>query len=258
MNLNWSAQSGGQRARHYARRRYGRRAQCAGRDDQRPGRGFRALVGQRPGLRHERRDQARAFEPFFTTKDIGKGSGLGLPQVHGFATQSGGTVRIESQLGEGTTVNLLLRRSAITPQSAPVHPIDLHEAAAEGQGRGNVLLVDDDEVAALVEEMLGRLGFDVIRTASGAAALGALANGRSVDLVFSDITMPGALTGSIWREIRERHPQLPVLLTSGYAEGVHVLPKPYHLDELTVAIGQLTAPNAAPCVSRRADQTGSL
>ena len=188
----------------------------------------------------------RVFEPFFTTKDIGKGSGLGLAQVYGFAKQSGGTVHIESELGRGTSVALLLPRSretpAIEPQgsSNPLPPERRKPA-------GSILLVeDDDDVAALVEEMLEELGYQVTRVASASAALGALANGRRIDMVFSDIMMPGNMDGvELGRQIRSRQGGVPVLLTSGYAEaaatraeheGFGVLRKPYSLSDLAAAL----------------------
>gem|GEM_PF-2000980 len=113
--------------------------------------------------------------------------------------------------------------------------------------QGRILFVeDDDEVAALVREMLAQLGYEVLRAASAAAALGALANERHVDLVFSDIMMPGGMSGlDLAREVRARRPGLPILLTSGYAEasiataqamGVSVLPKPYRLDQLAASL----------------------
>ncbi len=139
---------------------------------------------------------SRVFEPFFTTKDVGKGSGLGLAQVHGFATQSRGTVRIKSQVDQGTSIELYLPRS-LNLASKQRHLIDFNRAVRPKQsGQGQILLVeDDDEVATLVGEMLGQLGYEVTRAASAAAALGALADGRSVDLIFSDIMMPGGMNG---------------------------------------------------------------
>ncbi|UPK28917.1 ATP-binding protein [Bradyrhizobium sp. 195] len=189
---------------------------------------------------------ARVFEPFFTTKDVGKGSGLGLAQVHGFATQSRGTVRIRSEVGRGTSIELYLPRSYDLPSSER-HLIDLTRVRPKRSNQGQVLLVeDDDEVAALVSEMLGQLGYEVTRAASAAAALGALADGRSVDVVFSDIMMPGGMNGvELAREIRNRRSDIPVLLTSGYAEasahdahaaGIQILAKPYHIDELAAAL----------------------
>ncbi|MHB1204561.1 MAG: ATP-binding protein [Rhodospirillaceae bacterium] len=190
----------------------------------------------------------RVFEPFFTTKDVGKGSGLGLAQVHGFVTQSGGSIKIASEVGRGTTIFILLPRSGQMPDRPAA---DAAGAAAKPEkGKGHVLLVEDeDEVAALVSEMLGELGYDVTRAVSATAALGALANGRNIDIVFSDVMMPGGMNGlELSREIHRRRPELPVLLTSGYAdavkkqaqsEGVPLLPKPYQLDDLAAAIERL-------------------
>jgi CheY-like chemotaxis protein len=185
------------------------------------------------------------FEPFFTTKEVGKGSGLGLAQVYGFAKQSGGSVEIESELGRGTTVTLLLPRSIEPVESHPRQMMRLEVSEKEAQGC--VLLVEDnDEVATLVREMLHELGYEVTRTASAEAALGALANGRRVDVVFSDIMMPGEMDGvDLGREIRARRRNLPVVLSSGFAEaalsraeaeGFRVLPKPYGMAELAAAL----------------------
>lgn len=204
---------------------------------------------------------SRVFEPFFTTKDVGKGSGLGLAQVHGFATQSRGTVRIKSQVGEGTSIELYLPRSQDLP-SKPRHLIDFSRARPKKSNQGRILLVeDDDEVATLVGEMLGQLGYEVTRAASAAAALGALADGRSVDLVFSDIMMPGGMNGvELAREIRRRRSDVPVLLTSGYAEAaihqaeaadIQILAKPYHLDELAAALSAAKSDRRIDAGSKR-------
>jgi signal transduction histidine kinase/CheY-like chemotaxis protein len=188
---------------------------------------------------------ARVFDPFFTTKEVGKGSGLGLAQVYGFVKQSGGHVDIQSELGHGTNVRLFLPRTGKAPGDA--HPQgDMFVAAVGGPFEGHVLLVeDDDEVAALAAEMLKSIGFGVTRVAGAAAALGALANERPVSLVFSDIMMPGGMSGvELAREIRIRRPALPVLLTTGYQEaaagaardGIGVLLKPYSMEALAGAI----------------------
>jgi PAS domain S-box-containing protein len=191
---------------------------------------------------------ARVFEPFFTTKDISKGSGLGLPQVYGFAQQSGGRVTIASEVGVGTIVTLLLPRSQRDPIAA---------ARAEGSGaamtrvdaqrRGHVLLVEDDrEVAALTRELLSSLGFLVTHVASAEAALGALANSRQIDRVLSDIMMPGGVSGlQLAREIRRRSPATPVILTTGYVEAAAgmadgefgLLLKPFSVETLAEALG---------------------
>jgi CheY-like chemotaxis protein len=137
----------------------------------------------------------RAFEPFFTTKEIGKGSGLGLPQVHGFAQQSGGRLRIDSRVGAGTTVTLLLPRSLRKPAAPLDTSRNLLVRGDSAHGRHVLLVEDDAEVAALTSEMLSQLGFHVIHAASATAALGALANERRIDLVFSDIMMAGDMDG---------------------------------------------------------------
>jgi PAS domain S-box-containing protein len=185
-----------------------------------------------------------AFEPFFTTKEVGSGSGLGLAQAHGFAKASGGVVRIASTPGRGTKVSLFLPRTLKVPAFSP-HLMS--QAGDRGLSAGQVLVVeDDDEVAALTVEMINQLGYDTTRVASAEAALGALADRRSVDIVFSDIMMPGRMDGvELAQEIRRRRPNLPVLLTSGYAEGarrnagaqeIKIIPKPYRIDELRDAL----------------------
>jgi PAS domain S-box-containing protein len=185
-----------------------------------------------------------AFEPFFTTKEVGSGSGLGLAQAHGFAKASGGVVRIASTPGHGTVVSLFLPRTLKVPAFSP-HLMS--QASDQPISAGQVLVVeDDDEVAALTVEMIHQLGYDTTRVASAEAALGALADRRSVDIVFSDIMMPGRMDGvELAQEIRRRRPNLPVLLTSGYAEGarrnagaqeIKIIPKPYRIDELRDAL----------------------
>jgi signal transduction histidine kinase len=192
--------------------------------------------------------KARAFEPFFTTKDVSRGSGLGLPQVYGFAQQSNGRVTIESEVGVGTTVTLLLPRSMREPASASrgADAPSGGSRTATRRRRGHVLLVEDDqEVAALTRELLSSLGFSFIHVASAEAALGALANERGIDVVVSDIMMPGGVSGlQLAREIRRRHPGLPILLTTGYVESASdmadgefdLLLKPYTLESLAAAL----------------------
>ncbi|CAO3436230.1 ATP-binding protein [Azospirillum doebereinerae] len=193
------------------------------------------------GMTPEVRD--RVFEPFFTTKDVGKGSGLGLAQVHGFASQSGGRVSIESGLGQGTSVILLLPRSSAPAAPLGNHLNELNVEKDHFPHLGTVLLVeDDDEVASLVGEMLGQVGYEVTRVASAIGALGALADDRKIDIVFSDIMMPGGMNGiELAHEIRARRAKLPILLTSGRADafkidadkaGMRILPKPYRMEEL--------------------------
>jgi PAS domain S-box-containing protein len=187
----------------------------------------------------------RVFEPFFTTKDVGKGSGLGLTQVYGFVQQSGGRIELRSEVGGGTLVVLRLPRARSEPvatrpgTSAPV-------AGPASARRGQVLLVEDDsEVAAMTCEMLRSIGFGVVHVASPDAALGALADGRSIDIVVSDIMMPGGVSGlALAREIRRRQPRLPVILVTGFAEAAAgledgqfgLLLKPYTVESLANAL----------------------
>jgi PAS domain S-box-containing protein len=188
---------------------------------------------------------ARVFEPFFTTKDIGKGSGLGLAQVFGFVQASGGWVGIDTAPGHGTTVVLLLPRSEKW-LAVPARHLAEPELLREAAGLGHVLLVEDsDEVAALAEEMVTTLGYEVTRVASAAAALGALADGREIDAVFSDVMMPGGMSGvALARELSIRRPDLAVLLTTGVeasardaiAEGIQVILKPYRMATLATAL----------------------
>jgi signal transduction histidine kinase/ActR/RegA family two-component response regulator len=188
---------------------------------------------------------AHAFEPFFTTKEVGRGSGLGLAQAHGFAKASGGVVRIASSPGDGTLVSLFLPRTLKTPAYIP--QLTSQPVKDTLVGAGQVLVVeDDDEVAALTVEMIKQLGYDTTRVASAEAALGALADRRAVDIVFSDVMMPGRMNGvELAQEIRRRRPNLPVLLTSGYVEAARrnagaqrlkIIPKPYQIDELRDAL----------------------
>jgi signal transduction histidine kinase len=181
---------------------------------------------------------ARVFEPFYTTKEVGKGSGLGLAQVYGFVTQSNGQVTIESRLGEGTTVTLSFPRarraaSAAEVPSAVVAP----PVARRSVARGNVMLVEDDAIVAdLTAQILKSAGYSVSHVKSAAAALESLSGSHRIDVVFSDVMMPGGMSGvDLAREIRRLHPGLPVVLTTGYievartamAEGLEVLVKPY-------------------------------
>src|SRR3712207_2020290 len=161
---------------------------------------------------------ARAMEPFFTTKGVGKGTGLGLSMVHGLAAQSGGAMRIESWVSEGTTAELWL---PVALGSAP--PAKPGASAAplliETAPGCRVLVVDDDPLvlagtAAMVED----LGHSTVKESSGAAALDVLNSGAEVDLVITDHAMPGMSGAELARRIRRSWPSLPVLVASGYAE----------------------------------------
>ena len=178
----------------------------------------------------------RVFEPFFTTKSFGEGTGLGLSQVFGFAKQIGGALTVESKPGAGSEFTIHLRAS--------------HAGAAarvNGHALGRVLVVEDDRlIAELAAGMLGELGFETIVAHSAKEAIEQLTGGEKPKLVFSDIVMPGGISGiELARKVRDRFPELPILLTTGYSEevgGTHgfpVLQKPYELDSLAGALGKL-------------------
>jgi signal transduction histidine kinase len=188
---------------------------------------------------------ALVFEPFFTTKDVGKGSGLGLSQVHGFVKQSGGFIAIASTPGQGTTVELYFPRSRGGAAAAPAG----RESAGEmPEGSETILVVeDDDRVRDAVLGMLESLGYHVLHASNGPEALRVLQDGEEVELLFSDIVMPRGMTGvELAREARRRHPGLRILLTSGFAGGrsgreppttpqtgeFPFLPKPYTVSDL--------------------------
>ena len=182
------------------------------------------------------------FEPFFTTKEIGKGTGLGLSQVYGFAKQSGGTVTIESTVGRGTLITLYLPCSEelAAPSIAPPEP------KSAPQRTGTVLLVEDNaQVAEVATAYLQQLGYMVKQVGNAEEALELLGHDAKIDLVFSDILMPGGMNGlALGQAIRKRFPAMPILLTTGYSEGVRdavavgfaVLPKPFDLAGLEQAL----------------------
>ncbi len=180
----------------------------------------------------------RVFEPFFTTKVFGEGTGLGLSQVFGFAKQLGGTVTAESKSGEGSVFTLYL----------PVgYGTSVDATRTDGQPLGRVLIVEDDRlVAELAAGMLAEIGFDATVTHSGKEALQRLSGEQRPTILFSDIVMPGGISGiELARKVRGRFPELPVLLTTGYSEqvgGEHdfpVLQKPYELKSLAAALGKV-------------------
>ncbi|WP_027552995.1 PAS domain-containing sensor histidine kinase [Bradyrhizobium sp. Cp5.3] len=182
----------------------------------------------------------KIFEPFFTTKPIGKGTGLGLSQVHGFAHQAGGTVKVASELGKGTTFTILLPRGMDTP---------VRETTEEApfRGSGTVLLVEDNpDVASVSTGLLEQLGYSVHRVADAEAALRELET-NGVDFVFSDIVMPGKMDGlSLAHHLRQIRPGLPILLATGYSDvaadvrgDFPILRKPYEIHELSEAIAKL-------------------
>jgi PAS domain S-box-containing protein len=194
------------------------------------------------GMPPEIRD--RVFEPFFTTKEKGRGTGLGLAMVYGFVKQSGGHITIYSEPGHGTTVNLYLPRAQVSAAKtvAKLSHTDPH-------ARETILVVEDDErVRQLTIRRLKLIGYSVLEAKDGPTALEILGSGEAIDLVFTDLIMPGGLSGrDVADKARELKPGIKVLLTSGYAEElVHggdlqrerlrVLRKPYQQADLVAAL----------------------
>lgn len=182
----------------------------------------------------------KIFEPFFTTKSAGKGTGLGLSQTYGFAQQSGGAIAVHSKLGHGTQVTLYLPRS-----HQPVAAVVANEPASQSPGRGEKILVveDNPDVRAVAVTLLEQLNYRTVAVDNAKAALNLLGNGTSVDLVFSDVMLPGDLDGlGLAEAISKRYPQTPVLLTSGYSKaligrhGLPILRKPYQISALAEAV----------------------
>jgi two-component system NtrC family sensor kinase len=201
----------------------------------------------------------RVFEPFFTTKDAGRGTGLGLSQVYGFAKQSGGTATVRSKPGEGTTVALYLPATdePVDSRSAELRAADMELSGEHG---GIVLVVEDnEEVAAISTGYFEQLGYQAHHVSNGAEALDKLQTNGTYNLIFSDILMPGSVGGlELARIVREQYPKLPILLTTGYSqsaqqavrEGFCIVPKPYDLRDLSSAVrdlqSQLAGRGASP------------
>jgi PAS domain S-box-containing protein len=192
----------------------------------------------------------RAFDPFYTTKPLGQGTGLGLSMIYGFAKQSGGQVRISSKVGEGTIVHVLLprhdEREALADETAAF-------AAAPRAAAGETVLIVDDEpsVRMLITEVLGELGYTAIEAAEGSSALKVLQSDVRIDLLVTDVGLPGGMNGRQLADFgRIARPKLKVLFITGYAEktvvggdqlekGMGILTKPFAMDGLAARIKEL-------------------
>ncbi|HMA50587.1 MAG TPA: ATP-binding protein [Magnetospirillaceae bacterium] len=194
---------------------------------------------------------AHVFEPFFTTKEVGRGTGLGLSQVYGFLKQSGGHVAIYSEVGLGTTVKLYLPRCWPAAEPAPPLPTQEPREAARAATETVLVVEDDESVLELAIATLGDLGYRVVPARDGAEALRQLAAHPAIELLFTDVGLPGGMNGrQLADRAREARPDLKVLFTSGYTrnaivhggrldEGVALIGKPFTADALAEKIRQV-------------------
>ena len=201
------------------------------------------------GTGMDRATTERAFEPFFTTKDVGKGTGLGLSMVYGFVKQSEGHLKIYSEPGEGTSVKIYLPRHRGAESDPDDSMADIR--APEGDAGATILVCEDDEdVRALSAESLRELGYRVIEAEHGEAALRLLESGVPVEILFTDVVLPGISGAVLADRAREARPGLKVLFTTGYARnaivhhgrldpGVELLSKPFTYSELAARIRDL-------------------
>ncbi|HEY2137542.1 MAG TPA: ATP-binding protein [Xanthobacteraceae bacterium] len=201
--------------------------------------------------------RAKVFEPFFTTKGPGKGSGLGLSQVLGFAKQSGGGVRIDSRLGEGTAVYIYLPRAG--HERVDERPVAARISAAGAFTGASILLVDDDNaVREVTRAMLHELGYAVLEAGSGGAALDVLGREPKIDLIIVDFAMPGMNGAEVARQVQIKRPTLPILFVTGFADrsglaGVdesRILAKPFVYDELASKVRLSLAGGASEKIVR--------
>ena len=232
-----------------------------GEDDDIPAGDFVLLTVADTGVGMTAEVLERAVEPFFTTKNLGHGTGLGLSMVYGFVKQSGGNVKIESAPNRGTRVKLYLPRSDVLVQQAG-EASDTEAAAISGRDRTILLVEDDAGVRAVTAAMLKELHFTVIEADNGTHALDIVDSKPEIDLLFTDIVMPGMNGFELGRRARERRPQLPVLYATGYAasytapeKGADVLAKPYREADL---LGKLRLLLTAPQSRAEARPTAPL
>ena len=206
------------------------------------------------GIGMDAETAARAVEPFFTTKEVGKGTGLGLSMVYGFIKQSGGHLKIYSEPGEGTTVNIYLPR--LVGHAAVSEEKEQLATPVGGEAETILVCEDDEDVRAYSAEVLRELGYRVLEAGNGAEALAHLRNGNpKVDLLFTDVVLPGGMTGAeLAREAARVDPTLKILFTTGYARnaivhhgrldpGVQLLTKPFSYTDLAGRIREILDTN---------------
>jgi CheY-like chemotaxis protein len=190
----------------------------------------------------------RVFEPFFTTKESGKGTGLGLSMVYGFVQQSGGDVQIESAPGAGTTIRLFLPRSQAAPAKSTGHEGD-NALPVIGNGETVLVVEDDANVRQVTVSTLESLGFSVKEAGTGDEAADMLRNGADVQIVLSDVKMPGMTGIELARLVREQWPSVRVLLTSGYVDEFEFIHKPFRASDLAGKLQSIL--DASPQEKRR-------
>ncbi|TQT95886.1 response regulator, partial [Xanthomonas perforans] len=194
---------------------------------------------------------AKVFEPFFTTKPIGQGTGLGLSMIYGFTRQSGGHVRIDSEVGVGTTMALYLPRFTGVLAQDDVAPADAPLQRNAAHSRTVLLVEDETAIRVLISEVLTEAGYRVIETAEGSAAVERLRSQEHIDVLVTDVGLTGGLNGRQVADAgRQSRPALPVLFVTGYAasaavgagqldDGMEVLTKPFQAIELERRVAQL-------------------
>ncbi|HUO20986.1 MAG TPA: response regulator [Caulobacteraceae bacterium] len=193
----------------------------------------------------------KVFDPFFTTKPLGQGTGLGLSMVYGFVRQSGGQVRIQSQLGQGATVTLYLPTTEASPETCALP----RPAARRGAGERVVIVEDEPAVRMLVREVLQELRYDAVEFADAATAIPYLASDARIDLMISDVGLPGMNGRELAEAARAHRPDLPILFITGYAENAAVrsgflgpnmsmVTKPFSLDDLAAKVSEVMDPFA--------------
>nr|WP_233285752.1 PAS domain-containing sensor histidine kinase [Bradyrhizobium acaciae] len=188
----------------------------------------------------------KVFDPFFTTKPVGQGTGLGLSMVYGFARQSKGQVRIHSTPGQGTSAKIYLPAADQSAIETTVH----HEASPQGAGQPVLLVEDDPSVRLLIGELLSELGYGTIEAPDSDTAIKLLESGRPIDMMISDVGLPGMNGRQLAEVARKHHPKVPILFVTGYAANAAIragflgtnmamISKPFQIEELAAKIGEM-------------------